>query len=145
MKWYKTFLVLVSLTLCPACGSQDKEIRLGALDHFKRGNKRMEQLQYKAALSEYQISLNYDFKQPVVHYNIGLAYYSLMLFGEAIVAYEKAIKLQPGFAEAWYNLSLALYRLGKTEDAYTANEKYISLSKTMRSGSSQNKIEGKVK
>lgn len=112
-----------------ACGPQDEEIKIGALDHFKRGNKRMEQLQYRAALSEYQISLNYDFEQPVVYYNIGLAYYSLMLFEKAMIAYEKAIQLQPDFAEAWYNLSLTLYSMGRTEDAYTANEKYISLSK----------------
>lgn len=128
MKRNNLLLILMALFLVCSCSSGEEKIKLGALDHFKRGNTYMEKLQYKAALSEYKMSLNYDPEQSVIYYNMGLAYYSLMLFDQAVQAYQTAIGLNPDFNEAWYNLSLALYKTGKTDEAFAANEKYIQLS-----------------
>ena len=43
--------------------------------------------------------------------------------GEAIVAYDKAIEIDPEFAEAWYNKGITLDKLGKHEEAVVCYNK----------------------
>lgn len=128
MRWYKILLAWCFLITITGCSATEQTAETLAIKHFNQGNQKMQLFHYKAALSEYQASLNYDPQQPVVYYNVGLAYYSIKLFERAVTAYEKAIHMKPDFAEAWYNLSLALYQVGRTEDAYSASRKYKALN-----------------
>ncbi len=122
----KTVLPLLIL-LVQSCSSERADVRVGAMDHFKRGNRYQESKQYRSAIEEYKAALALDSEQPEFHYNLGLTYYALHLFEQSIRSYKKALDLNPQFAEAWFNLSLALYRIGDTEEAFSANERYVAL------------------
>jgi len=112
-----------------SCSSSKDELRVGALDHFKRGNQYFQNDQPKAAISEYKLAISLDPEQERFYYNMGLAYYRLVLYEQAADAYWKAINKKPNFGEAWYNLSLAFNKLGESEKAFMAYEKYLKLSR----------------
>lgn len=126
----KLSLVLLSiiLTILAACGTKQEEIRVSALDHFRRGNAYFQQRQLQSAAEEYRLAIAQDPHQERFHYNLGLVYYSLVLYDLAIDHYEKAIEINPLFSEAWYNMALALEKLNRTEKAYIAFQKYQQLN-----------------
>ena len=123
-----TFLFGVLLMFASSCGSPG--IKVSALDHFKRGNQHFKNDQPKAAISEYKLAISLDPDQERFYYNMGLAYYRLVLYKQAADSYWEAISKKPDFAEAWYNLSLSFNKLGESEKAFMAYEKYLNLSKT---------------
>ncbi len=51
------------------------------------------------------------------HYLLGLAALDAQLFDDAVLAFEKAVLIQPNFAGAWLDLSIAYYRAGKNDTA----------------------------
>ena len=55
----------------------------------------------------------------------GVGYFENNKFEEAIMAYNEAIKINPGLAEAWTNKGNALIVLGKFEDALKNYEEAI--------------------
>jgi len=112
-----------------SCGPTLEEIKISALDHFKRGNDFQQSYNYKAAIQEYKTAIALDSEQSYFFYNLALAYETLMLHDKALETYRMAIELQPDFAEAWYNLSLILYKKNDTENAFVAYEKYLKLNK----------------
>jgi len=63
----------------------------------------------------------------------GVGYFENNKFEEAILAYNEAIKIDPGLAEAFTNRGNALIVLGKYEDAL----------KTMKKPSKPNRTSGK--
>ncbi|PCI27645.1 MAG: hypothetical protein COB67_08040 [SAR324 cluster bacterium] len=123
--WVSYFILLFFFS---ACGPTEKQIQVGALDHFRRGNQHQENLGYTAALQEYKIAINQDPSQSVFYYNQGLAYQSLYLYERAIASYNQALKLDPQLKEAWFNLSLALDKINEVERAFLAYERYQKLS-----------------
>ncbi len=60
--------------------------------------------------------------------DLGVALYDAGRLDEAIIAYKKAIDLDPGNAEAWNNLGNALSDLGRMTEAIRSYRKAISLS-----------------
>ena len=112
-----------------ACGPSQEELKISALDHFNRGNTHFKQQRMLEAAEEYKKAIALDSEQERFYYNLGLVYYSLVLYEKAIGEYWKAIEHNPKFPEAWYNLALAFEKVDKTEDAFMAYEKYQSLSK----------------
>ena len=64
---------------------------------------------------------------PETRYAIGTAHYNLAIadkrgekspyFGDAIAAYREAIKLSPGYADAYWGLGTALYSMGRYQEA----------------------------
>ncbi len=136
LRLQKSMPVLIALfgfvIMLQGCGPSQEELTIGALKHFHRGNQLFSGNDPRAAISEYKMAITLDKKQPVFYFNMGLAYYRLVLYNQAIEAYRTAIKQNPKFGEAWYNLSLALDKVGETDLAFLAYEKYqtISHSKT---------------
>jgi len=122
---------LLVVLLLVSCGPSQEEIRIGALQHFNRGNRHFKENNLKAAIAEYQLAIAGDETRAEYHYNLGLAYYALVLYERAIEAYSAAIRHQPDFSEAWYNLSLALDKIGETEQAFMAYEKYRLLNRQL--------------
>ena len=124
------YWITCSILMCvllSACGPTAEEIRIGALDHFNRGNVHLEQREYQQAISEYEKAIVWDPNQEIFYYNMGLAYFELVLYDSAIDAYQRAIELKPDFGEAYFNLSLCLYKKGRTEEAFLANKKYLEI------------------
>jgi tetratricopeptide (TPR) repeat protein len=120
-----TFLLLFTVS----CSSSNEDLKVGALDHFKRGNQLFQNDQPKAAIAEYKLAISLDPEQERFYYNMGLAYYRLVLYKQAADAYWEAISKKPDFSEAWYNLSLTFNKLGQSEKAFMAYEKYLKLNK----------------
>lgn len=118
--------IILLCFILTACSAND-ELKISALDHFKRGNNHYKQNDLLAAESEYKKAISSDPDQERFYYNLGLVYYSLVLYEKAVDQYNKSIELNPKFAEAWYNLALALEKLDETEKAFQAYQKYKKL------------------
>ena len=94
--------VLLFCVLIPAlalCGTAEN-LFLEANSQYEKGN-------YADAVRLYRMITDYGIKSPVVYYNLGNGYYKLGEIGEAILSYEKALKLDPGDRETRQNLELA--------------------------------------
>jgi len=98
------------------------------LKHFHRGNQLFSQHNPRDAILEYKMAIALDHRQAGFHYNLGLAYYQLVLYEQAIESYQQAISYMPELGNAWYNLSLALDKIGETDKAFLAYERYQKLN-----------------
>ncbi|HMF17604.1 MAG TPA: tetratricopeptide repeat-containing glycosyltransferase family protein, partial [Gemmataceae bacterium] len=59
------------------------------------------------------------------YFNLGMAFQSQELFGEAIVCYEEALTARPDFPEAHNSLGAALHKLGATDAALASFQQAI--------------------
>ena len=62
------------------------------------------------------------------HYNLGLAYYQSGQIEKAIAAYQKAIQLEPNFADAYGGLGIIYWRSGNLDDAIRHCQKAIKIA-----------------
>lgn len=89
-----------------------------AIAHFHRGEMWMEVQQYEAAIREFQIAIRL---KPVssftaaLYNNLGLAYLSIREFPKAIVSFQQALTLNPGFSLYYENLVKAYGTSGAIE------------------------------
>jgi len=67
------------------------------------------------------------FENASAWYDKGHALYERGNQSEAIQAFDKAIEINPQYADAWYNKGLSLYIQGKYDDAIKAYEKAIEI------------------
>ena len=58
---------------------------------------------------------------------LGLVYYKLEKYQEAIKAYQKAIEIQPDYQKTWNNLGLVYYKLEKYQESIKAYKKAIEI------------------
>lgn len=73
------------------------------IDYIEQGNKAYESKQYKKATQMYEQALR-EGESSQLRYNLGNAYYRLNDRANAILNYERALKLDPGNSDARYNL-----------------------------------------
>jgi len=125
---FYNFLLITCCFIVVSCSSN--EIKIGPLEHFKRGNQYYEKTDFQAAIREYKAAVVLDPMQESFYFNLGLAYYSLQLYEESIVNYKKAIELKPGLAKAWYNLALIYDKMYDPENSFIYYEKYLKLNKS---------------
>jgi len=111
------------------CSASQEKLKIGALDHFNRGNAYHEEHKFNLAIQEYQTAIALNPEESTFYYNLGLAYHSIILYERAIQSYQKAIELKPDFGQAWYNLALSLDKIDDTENAFIAYEKYQKINK----------------
>ena len=71
---------------------------------FVRGNEAYSNSDFETALSEYRKVVGSDYLSTELFYNLGNTYYKLDQLGEAIWAYEKALKIDPSNENAQFNL-----------------------------------------
>ena len=62
------------------------------------------------------------------HYNLGLAYYHNSQIKKAIAAYEKAVDLEPNFADAYGGLGVIYWRIGDLSAAIRHCQKAIKIA-----------------
>ena len=60
--------------------------------------------------------------------NLGLAYFYLKRYNEAIEAYRQALRINPEFAEVWYNLGLTYGNLDRYNDAIEAYRQALRIN-----------------
>lgn len=73
------------------------------IDYIEQGNKAYESKQYKKATQMYEQAL-LEGESSLLRYNLGNAYYRLNDRANAILNYERALKLDPENSDARYNL-----------------------------------------
>jgi Tfp pilus assembly protein PilF/4-amino-4-deoxy-L-arabinose transferase-like glycosyltransferase len=64
---------------------------------------------------------------PANHNNLGIGYYETGEFEKAVLEYQKALAIDPGYARSHVNLASAYYRMGKRPEAIASYEMAISL------------------
>jgi tetratricopeptide (TPR) repeat protein len=127
-----------------------------AFENYKKGNLREAESLYRKILNKqpnnpdilHMLGLilcqfaNYDLAIPYirkalqfrpanvagVYCNLGIALQGKGLLDEAITSYQKAIELNPAFAEAYGNLGIALKEKGQFDEAITHYQKAIKLN-----------------
>jgi tetratricopeptide (TPR) repeat protein len=63
------------------------------------------------------------------YYDEGIDFADLGWYTEAVASYDKAIAIDPNFAEAWYNRGIALHYLKRYSDAVASYDKAIAVDK----------------
>ena len=64
----------------------------------------------------------------VFYYNQGLDFVSREQFQEAITSFDKALQINPDYANAWYNRGTSLIELGLFDEAITAFDKALNVN-----------------
>jgi tetratricopeptide (TPR) repeat protein len=88
---------------------------------------------YRKALSLYpewssgQTDGSYNRFLPTVHYSLGLALYELHQYDEATAYHQKAVKIDPAYAEAYLALAQALLQQGRFAEAEENNRHCVGL------------------
>jgi tetratricopeptide (TPR) repeat protein len=78
---------------------------------WQKANDFYQLKQYDSAASYYEKLAAQKPKNAVLYYNLGNTYYKLNQVGEAVLNYERALHLKPGYKEAEDNLILAQSRI----------------------------------
>lgn len=94
-------LLIALLAFCLVAEGQAQE------RFFEDGNRLYQQGDYQAALDNYLRIIESGLESGELHYNIGNAYFKLGRLGEAILHYERALRLVPRDEDLRVNLDLA--------------------------------------
>lgn len=76
-------------------------------DLIKEGNRLYQEQKYVEAISTYTKILSQGYESSSLYYNLGNAYFKAGNLGNAILNYEKGLKLSPGDDDISYNLRIA--------------------------------------
>lgn len=93
-------LLLLPSLLCPAQQVADKAV----------ADSLYESKNYAAAAEQYALLAD-SLEAPDVYYNLGNAEYKLKHYAQAVLAYERALRLDPDNEDAQYNVTLVRTRL----------------------------------
>lgn len=101
------FLIITLLLMVTAAWGQEPQTLARQADELYRHGE------YDSALALYQSALDMGYTSAELHYNMGNTHYRLEHLGQAILHYERALRLKPSMKEAKENLALAN---SKTQD-----------------------------
>ena len=73
---------------------------------MEEGNNYYKNEQWENAISDYSKILNLGYESAALYYNMGNAFYKTGNLGEAILSYERGLKLDPGNDDIQFNLKL---------------------------------------
>ncbi|MGE0560505.1 MAG: tetratricopeptide repeat protein [Flavobacteriales bacterium] len=77
---------------------------------FKEANTLYANGKYTEAAELYNTLIADDYLSPEIYYNLGNAYFKLNQIPQAILNYERALKLKPDYEDAIFNLKQANFR-----------------------------------
>ena len=76
----------------------------------------MSQQKYPKAYEAYQQAVYRDGRNPTFWCSIGVLYYQINQYRDALDAYSRAIRLNPTISEVWYDLGTLVSSLGASSD-----------------------------
>lgn len=82
-------------------------VKSEVLSEFNKANELYGKGKYEDAIKEYQKIINSDNLSTDVYFNLGNCYYKIDNIPNAILHYEKALKLKPDNEDALFNLAMA--------------------------------------
>jgi tetratricopeptide (TPR) repeat protein len=91
-----------------------------AQDVYKAGNQLYTEGKFSDAAAQYQAAADGGFRNWVLEYDLGNAYYRAGQIGKAILHFERAFRINSGQADVIYNLNLATTKAGDPELPTTA-------------------------
>ena len=100
-------VVLLAATTLMAAGPRGVAPLAAQEEIFARGNQLYQAEDYPAAVEAYEAILAGGFESHELYYNLGNAYFKVGDLGQAILSWERALKLEPGDQDAVANLALA--------------------------------------
>jgi type IV pilus assembly protein PilF len=128
--WRRLALVALFAAAASGCAStQDQEVqRLRARATYEQGLSHLGDKRVSLALASLQEAVRLEPAAPLYHNTLGVVYlHYLSKPAEAQAEFQKAIELDPTYAEALTNLGVTLAQQGKWEEAIVAYRKAISL------------------
>jgi len=108
---YVSFLLLLLPLLCHADTPQDL---------YKSGNALYAEGKFADAAQKYQSAADAGFRNWILEYDLGNAYYRAGQMGKGILHYERAFRINSGQGDVIYNLNLATTKAGDPELPTTA-------------------------
>jgi Tfp pilus assembly protein PilF len=118
-----------ALALAGCASTQDQEVqRLRARATYEQGLSHLSDKRVSLGLASFQEAARLDPTAPLYHNTLGVVYlHYLSKPIEAQAEFQRAIDLDPSYAEALTNLGVTLAQQGRWEDAIAAYRKAISL------------------
>jgi Tfp pilus assembly protein PilF len=87
-------------------------------DYWERGDSYFHTGKFKLAISDFEESIRRNENNVYAYNSLGLCYDQLRMFEKAIVAYDKAIELDPDSALPFFNRGLSNYYLNNYEECF---------------------------
>ena len=84
-------------------------------------------LEYQKSISIFNRIIELDPKNFKAHYNLGVAFFNLDRFEEALNSYKIAISIKPDYKHGYYNIGLLYEATENLEDAIKAYEKALEI------------------
>jgi len=84
-------------------------------------------LEYEKAIKIFKRIIDIDSHNYRAHYNLGIAYFNLELFEEALNACETAISIKPDYKHCHYNIGLIYEERENLEKALEAHQKALKI------------------
>ena len=120
--------LLVALLLAGCASSANQEVqRLQARSLYEQGLNSLANKQVSPGLTSVREAVRLDPVNPLYRNTLGVLLLDLRKPGEAEAEFQKAIELDPTYAEAHHNLGLSFAEQGHWEQAIAAYKKALSL------------------
>lgn len=97
----KSFAILHFCLIINAANAQNIE------EYAEKANQAYSKKEYAMAIELYSSIISKGYESDLLYYNLGNAYYRTNNIPEAILNYEKALKINPRFKDAAFNLNIA--------------------------------------
>jgi len=89
---------------------------------------------YELAIKPAKKIIDLEPKDEMNHYYLGLTYFKLQKYDEAIAAFEQGLAVKPDFPHAWFQIGSAYFNQKKYKEAVAAYKKYAELTPDDPSG-----------
>ena len=89
---------------------------------------------YELAIKPAKKIIDLEPKDEMNHYFLGLTYFKLQKYDEAIAAFEQGLAVKPDFPHAWFQIGSAYFNQKKYKEAAAAYKKYTELTPDDPSG-----------
>ncbi|HEY7652631.1 MAG TPA: tetratricopeptide repeat protein [Methylomirabilota bacterium] len=126
---YAPLLVLLVTALLPACATptaEDEIRKLEARSAYEAGVKSIADGRVSLGLASLRQAAEVDPQNPLYHNAVGAVLLNVGRFPDAQVEFQKAVELDPTYADAFHNLGSAYAEQGKWDEAIGAYKKALA-------------------
>ncbi|MBF0276712.1 MAG: tetratricopeptide repeat protein [SAR324 cluster bacterium] len=138
LRFLASTLILSAVVMGCSLWKNKEEVRFSAIRFFQTGNVAFEQMDFQESIINYHKAIEMDDQTAEFHYNLGLAYFHVEKYKNALTAFENASRLSPEMADTYYNVALIYNKLFETEKAHKFYNKYQSLMAQQKAKQIQN-------